>query len=233
MATGAAPSQRTFASQDIDALKTNYGYLTRTHFDSLRGDILSAAGGPCPYCHQYKANEIDHFLPKANFGEYSIYSANLVPICTRCNKKKSNRFSSPATGRRYVHPYFDLLPTGPFLQADLSVGTVVTIQFSIVQVSGMTPATAARLQTQFDDLGLKTSYGEEAMGEMMARLGSLYAYFKAGGSAAVARYLQIDHLSVAKHLGLNHWRTVTLAAIAHSPAFCDGGFAALGPDPLL
>jgi 5-methylcytosine-specific restriction endonuclease McrA len=219
---------------DHEVLKENYDYLARARFSELRGEVLRAAGGLCPYCHQLSANEIDHFLPRARFGEYAILSDNLVPICSDCNKKKSRRYLAQGRpGRRYVHPYFDHLPSRQFLHAEVVATTTVSLMFSIVPSGEMAQETAARLQTQFVDLGLADRYRVEAAGEMSSRLGSLYVYFRHGGHAEVSKYLQIDHQSAAHSFGANHWRPVALGALASSAWFCDGGFTALGPDPEL
>ncbi|RSX51422.1 HNH endonuclease [Bifidobacterium samirii] len=63
----------------------------------------------CPYC--YYANTvdtIDHFFPKSIFPEYSIYSFNLIPCCSKCNRIKSDTL--PSSGKRYIHFYVDPIP---------------------------------------------------------------------------------------------------------------------------
>ncbi|USN55667.1 MAG: HNH endonuclease [Candidatus Peribacteria bacterium] len=42
----------------------------------------------CPYCNLEWTNEIDHYIPKKEYPEYSVLNINLIPICTSCNKKK-------------------------------------------------------------------------------------------------------------------------------------------------
>nr|MBL0691923.1 hypothetical protein [SAR324 cluster bacterium] len=39
----------------------------------------------CCFCSYAEATEIDHFLPKSKFSEFSIAPINLVPVCNRCN----------------------------------------------------------------------------------------------------------------------------------------------------
>lgn len=228
---GGAASPHGFSTTDRRALQTNYRLLSRVHFDSLRSAILQAAGGKCPFCHLARANEIDHFLPKAHFGEYSVFALNLVPICTACNKKKSNRYRHYRAGRRYIHPYFDALPSELFLRVNVQVGPALGIQFAVDPPSTMLPATAERLRVQFEDLGLSKRYADEALDEVMSRLGSLYVYFDTAGAAGVEKYLRTDAQSAAARRGLNHWLPLTLAALADSDEFCDQGFTALGPRP--
>ncbi|MDF1705825.1 MAG: HNH endonuclease signature motif containing protein [Aeromicrobium sp.] len=227
---GGAPVPHCFADDERKALKENYEVLKRAQFDGLRSAILQAAGGRCPFCHQAKANEIDHFLPKAIFGEYSVFSPNLLPICTTCNKKKSNRYKQGGV-RRYVHPYFDALPSEAFLRVDLKIDPNISVQFEVHPPGSMPQATARRLSRQFDDLGLAERYADEALEEMMDRLGSLYDYFDTEHAPGVEKYLRTDARSAAARRGPNHWLVLTLTALADSPAFCDRGFMRLGPQP--
>ncbi|CDZ90276.1 HNH endonuclease signature motif containing protein [Rhodococcus ruber] len=171
VAAGGPEPNGAFTESDQQILKGNADYLTLANFASLRGAILSA--GPakkCPYCYQLAASQVDHYLPKAHFGEYAIYAPNLVPICGRCNGKKLNRYKRPEGGRRYLHPYFDRLPTGstPFVTATLSVGASITIAFNIVKVPGISDEIWNILRSQFADLDLGTRYMEEAIETMMS-----------------------------------------------------------------
>jgi hypothetical protein len=63
----------------------------------LSPDVCSMCGGATP-------TTVDHFLPKAQFNEYSIFSLNLVPACG-CNPMRSNVLG--VNGEKLLHPYFD------------------------------------------------------------------------------------------------------------------------------
>lgn len=228
------PIPHGWGESDRIALRENYRYLSRAQFRALRGAILSAAGGLCPYCHHLNASEVDHFLPKARFGEYAILSENLVPICSTCNPKKSVRYkSSGGRGRRYAHPYFDSIPSEQFLWASVEIGSTVTLDYSISLSSGVSEPIAARLQAQFADFGLAARFGDEATQELGARLWSLYVYFDLGGAKKVSEYLHIECVSSMGMFGRNHWLPVALGSLSSSEAFCDGGFKLLGPAPEL
>lgn len=80
-------------------------------------DILA---GECPYCRIGEPETLDHYLPKALFPEFSIFSLNLVPVCGRCNNLKSDSFLDSGC-RSFLHPYFDLLEGNLFLCAEVYV----------------------------------------------------------------------------------------------------------------
>lgn len=60
----------------------------------------------CPLCGSYKTGTLDHFLPQSNYGDWAIYSNNLVPACD-CNSKRRNDVKGVNQHQRILHPYFD------------------------------------------------------------------------------------------------------------------------------
>lgn len=235
MAPG-GPFLHGFSEDDHGVLKANADYLSRAYFGPLRAATLAAERTErCPYCYQSPASEVDHYLPVAHFGEYSIYAPNLVPICGRCNGMKSDRYRRDGGGRRYVHPYFDPLPTDsiPYIGATLSIGTSVTIAFRVVRQPGMSDELWAILTTHFKDLRLAARYMLDATDTMMNMLTSFYSRFEHGGAEAVHDLIVSDKRSKQNWYGPNHWWPVTLGVLAESQEFCEGGFRALGRDPAL
>lgn len=232
-AGGPSPDRRISAC-DLEVLTENAKYLSLVQFSSLRADVLAAASAlKCPYCYQLRASQVDHYLPKSQFGEYAIYAPNLVPICGECNGKKLDRYRRPGGGRRYLHPYFDQLPSGPtrYLAATLKVGASVTISYEVAHPSGMSDELWAILDNQFRDLDLGRRYMEEASEMMMNMLNSFYAHFTRGGSEELNRQLLIECKSKTLRYGVNHWWPTALSSLAGSTDFCIGGFRSLGPDP--
>ena len=90
----------------------------------LRADLLKLQNYTCAYCrralsHEIGRNEIDHIIAKAIIGmsRFTYERMNLVAICKRCNKNKSdkpvlirvltNSCSYPTSPDDYlwVHPY--------------------------------------------------------------------------------------------------------------------------------
>lgn len=57
----------------------------------------------CPYCGNIGTPDtIDHYLPKADYPEFSIFSDNLVPSCFHCNNNRKDKPNIKET----MHPYF-------------------------------------------------------------------------------------------------------------------------------
>lgn len=70
--------------------------------------ILNAAKGKCPYCGGIGApRNLDHYLPKSFFPQFSVLPQNLIPTCRDCNiDGKKNRFASKEE-EQIIHPYID------------------------------------------------------------------------------------------------------------------------------
>lgn len=68
-------------------------------------------GYKCPYCGimRQELHDLDHFIPRSKFQEFSILSQNLVYICTTCNQdNKDEKFlHEEDSSRLFLHPYFD------------------------------------------------------------------------------------------------------------------------------
>lgn len=74
-----------------------------SYIDEIRD---SASPDVCPMCGSLKTGTVDHYLPQANYPEWTIFSLNLVPSCD-CNSKRSNIVKGSNPSERVLHPYFD------------------------------------------------------------------------------------------------------------------------------
>lgn len=93
---------------DLIKLYDNYfaknGKPGREIYDSL----MVAAKDKCPFCGGIgRPTNLDHFLPKTLYPQFSILPANLIPACRDCNMEaKKNKFAS-SKEEQVIHPYFD------------------------------------------------------------------------------------------------------------------------------
>lgn len=227
------PKPHPFSVSDMTVLTENADCLVLSRFRDLRRDILmSAPTGKCAYCYQLKAHEVDHYLPKSKFGEYSIYSPNLVPICTICNGKKSNRYAREGGGRRYVHPYNDYLSGTSLnvLAGDVRIGDSVTVSYKLVRPDGIDDDFWTTVLSQFEDLKLLTRYADEAAENMAGNLPVFYAHFQRGGAEELRYQISLVKNAMEDQYGANHWWTALYTSLFKSDEFWQGGFMALGPN---
>lgn len=70
--------------------------------------LLNAAKEKCPFCGGIGTpRNLDHFLPKAHFPQFSVLPRNLVPACRDCNMEgKVDAFATNAEDQ-IIQPYAD------------------------------------------------------------------------------------------------------------------------------
>ena len=112
-----------------DKQKGSDGYVLYHQYDNskasmsdLRAKIIEANNGEivlkCPICELRDATELDHYVPRQLFPEFSIHSYNLIPTCHECNNNKSTAWCD--NGKRvFFNAYYDM-PTDELL-FDISV----------------------------------------------------------------------------------------------------------------
>lgn len=70
---------------------------------NIAGTILRNNGGTCAICDTH-ADTLDHVLPKSTYVQYTVTPVNLVPLCSRCNRVKSDKVTE--ADKIIFHPYF-------------------------------------------------------------------------------------------------------------------------------
>lgn len=102
----------------------------RLEFIDLYRDKLSP--NVCLMCGGLGMGTLDHYLPKGDYAEFSIFSKNLVPACS-CNTSRGTNVMGSEAPQRAIHPYYDdflnerlyqSVFTGDFLTPSISVGII-------------------------------------------------------------------------------------------------------------
>lgn len=76
----------------------------REYYDLL----LVSSGERCPFCGDIgHTKNLDHFLPKAHFPEFSVMPLNLVPSCRDCNMGEKDQAYATSENDQVIHPYLD------------------------------------------------------------------------------------------------------------------------------
>lgn len=87
-------SSRPFVNNHWEALKAANG-----------GNVLM-----CPICGLEECSEMDHYLPRSLFHEFSSHTSNLIPLCHDCNKDKHDYWLNSKGERYFFNAFFDRLP---------------------------------------------------------------------------------------------------------------------------
>lgn len=198
---------------------------------ALRGDLLKRTSvARCPFCGISESSTLDHYLPKEQYPEFSVFPKNLVPSCAVCNTRKRDRVLDEGTSvRMFLHPCYDTIPEMAFLavRARMEANALI-LSYRLTRPVGMTLRTFRHLQSHFNKLDLADRY--RRMG--LEHLGSQYpalrrAYGLAEESNRVADKLIEGAQDFEEVSGPNYWLAKLYRALAGNDDFCDGGFEAI------
>lgn len=141
----------------------------RAYYNKLRS---AAKDDTCPYCGQRKVRTLDHYLPKSRFSLLGVAPVNLVPSCSDCNKDKDTK----ATGKpdkQFIHPYFDRLPAGIWLHAEVLQTSPASFRFRADAPSDWPSPLPQRIKFHFNKLNLAGLYTSHAGSRLSKIRGSL------------------------------------------------------------
>lgn len=129
----------------------------------LKNNIRSINKTVCSYCGtQDSPYQIDHYLPRSVFPEYSVLSNNLVPSCATCNSRyKGDGYIFEDGSRLFFNPYYDtFINSIQFLKCDLSsLGIYIDIEFFIDDSIAEThPVEYKLIYSHFEELHLNERY---------------------------------------------------------------------------
>ena len=193
------------------------GYEGRTvaikrRLGKMLESLPAADADICPYCSLDTNPDLDHFLPKAVFPEFSLHARNLVPICTPCNRKKLNAIKAKGTDARlFLHPSAEPFQNARVLEADLSVqGGNMTVTYRIDDAGVLCDDERALVLRHYRRLGLGDRYGRRAR----SHLASFKATVKGYSLAAIGKALQSKIADPEIGEPVNGWRPALYRAVA-------------------
>lgn len=100
------------------------GYFLYHQYDNskksmsdLRAQIIEANHGEvvlnCPICELREGKDLDHYVPRQLFPEFSVHAYNLIPTCHECNNQKLSLWCQD-NQRVFFNAYYDT-PTDELL----------------------------------------------------------------------------------------------------------------------
>lgn len=165
----------------------------------------------CPVCGSPVTGSLDHYLPRAQFREFSIMRANLIPSCMHCNSSSKGTTVHGGSPRRFIHPYYDTWADDDLWFVEVS---------RPYEAAKFTPRPTAGLPAPRDQIvafHIENVLGTQFLLSMDTHWSSLPGQVKIRGSdlttAGVTAHLEQD-LLVARHAsGDNSWPAALLRGI--------------------
>lgn len=168
----------------------------------------------CQWCLIDTWSDLDHFVPKESFSEFSVMARNLAPCCSKCNKAKSDYWPPIGANPDVLSLYYSSLLDQRHLLATVShvPGQPSEIEFAIAANAGLSASDVSKLEAHYDRLQLWPRLED-------AGLLALSEYREALKAHHVTRTRATDFLNedaaglIAIH-GPNHPKALTALALA-------------------
>ena len=175
----------------------------------------------CPYCTINRPNTLDHYFDKADYPEYSVFLPNLIPCCSECNTAKSTKLFDPLKKRKYIHFYYDRIPSYQFLFVDFAFDSDKSIPKINIYLAFQTiTADTERIEKHFSELNLFQKIKESISDRLPTIIAEILA-FKGTDPSEIRQVLSIRYNSLVKTQGINYWETCMLGGILNSQIFID------------
>lgn len=186
-------------------------------------DGVRRSAGRCPFCLFGEVYEVDHFLPRQAFPEFSVLPDNLVPICHPCNHKKRQKVPEGG-GAFFLHPYFDVLPAIHWLNASIElVADGPAIRYSVELDVDIYGSIANRLQYQFMQLQLSERFAVSAAAILSEIEDILLRHLQNASPAEVAEYFRSEGERYYSVYG-NCLEAAAFLAAASNEEYCSGSY---------
>jgi hypothetical protein len=194
----------------------------------LRGKLLNRISvARCPFCGISETSTLDHYLPKEQHPEFSIFPKNLVPSCAVCNTRKRDRILDAGTNTRmFLHPCYDPIPDTVFLIVGVRMEeNALILSYRLTRPAGMTLRTFQHLSSHFNELNLADRYRRMGLEHLGGQYPALRRAYGPGEDAnRVAEKLVEGAENFEEVHGPNFWLAKLYRALADNNDFCDGGF---------
>lgn len=202
---------------------------------ALRGELLKRISvARCPFCGISESSTLDHYLPKEQYPEFSVFPKNLVPSCAVCNTRKRDRILDEGTNvRMFLHPCYDVIPDTAFLSVRARMeADALILSYRLTRPAGMALQTFQHLRSHFDQLNLADRYRRMGLEHLGGQYPALRRAYGAGEDAGrVAEKLTEGAVDFEEVSGPNYWLAKLYRALADNEYFCDGGFEAVRVEP--
>ena len=201
----------TLSSENSDLLTDLYQFkqstfqnlfITLTTTESNQRDML------CPYCTITDCNQLDHYIPKSTFPEFSANPRNLMQCCSRCNQKKRNLWLNN-NAPIFLNLYLDELPQEQYLFVDTTIEKVPEFEFYLSNRSNIDTMLFSRIESHYRALDLCRRFKE--------KVDSVFSNIIVDYSSALkveitpSNFWQMKRESAIKYqrtMGKNYWKSI-------------------------
>jgi 5-methylcytosine-specific restriction endonuclease McrA len=217
-------------------LRTSTKEHLRYCYDAERNELYSMIKGNqhgepktrCQYCGIGEATTLDHYIPRDQYPEFSVFILNLVLACAHCNNKKLNVWRDNGE-TVFIHLYHDELELNQFLSCSVVLrnGEFVP-DFRLVNLGAISQSLFRRIEEHFRRLQLFTRFVECSVTYVTEVRNNLLASQFMFTRTQKRGLLQRQAALIGRTYGLNNWRTALHEGLAGCAAYLDSASSPYG-----
>lgn len=203
---------------DLVKLYDNYVVVKSKPARAVYDALMVAANDKCPFCGGIgRPRNLDHYLPKAHYPQFSIVPVNLVPSCRDCNMDGKGQAFATVASDQVLQPYLDddRFFSEQWLFARYRPGAADepgVIEYFVSPPQNWEPIDKQRVKKHFDDFDLGLRFSKEAGSRLVALLPQYEALLAAQVGEDMAKNI-IFQTVIDTSPFINHWERVMCLAL--------------------
>ncbi len=183
--------------------------------------LMVSAKEKCPFCGGIgRPKNLDHFIPKAFFPQFSIIPLNLIPSCRDCNMDGKGQAFASVASEQIIHPYLDksIFFTQKWVYAKIETYDPCSIEYFVYPPDNWIPVDKERVTTHFHNFELSKRYSIQAAEELSILIDQRKGIMKKFSPDEFREYLSSFTNSP---IFINHWKKVMYHCLANDEEFCN------------
>ncbi|MFV0449904.1 MAG: HNH endonuclease [Vibrio sp.] len=185
--------------------------------------LMLSADESCPFCGGIgRPKNLDHYLPKAHFPQFSILPFNLIPSCRDCNMDGKGEHYATAYHEQIIHPYLDkeCFFQEQWVFAQVLPGSPCALDFYVSPPEEWEENDKLRAEQHFIDFDLSKRYSIQAA-NLVTFIVTIRSTIMNDSTAEEFKAFLSSYID--SPLFINHWQVVSCQALANSDWFCTEG----------
>lgn len=180
--------------------------------------LMAAANEKCPFCGGIgRPRNLDHYLPKAHYPQFSVLPVNLVPSCRDCNMDGKGEDFATTEEEQVLHPYLDndRYFHEQWICARYIVGIGAepgVIEYFVQPPEHWADAQRRRVEKHFNDFDLELRFSKEAGPRLVTYLAQIQALTRIPLELEVAKNTILQP-AIDSAPFVNHWERVMCLAL--------------------
>lgn len=182
--------------------------------------LIKSSDYKCPYCGGLgEPRNIDHYLPKHAFPQFSVFPKNLVPACRDCNMEGKGSGQASTEVDQIIHPYLDheRFFRDQWLTATVIHGNPCALKYSVCAPAHWNDVDEKRAIKHFNDFNIGRRYGVCAAEELSTIIYERRTILRDVSAAKFSEHLAVK---AGQPLFPNHWKRVMYQTLSRDAWFC-------------